>query len=905
MTWAEPQTLFPHIISGRRWLCFYLLCFHSLAGNAGAQTPGVSGRVSDPQGSVVPGAEVKLFGANRVLIAETRTAEDGTFTLPAAPAGRYELRVSAAHFAAQQRILTLPHAARIEVALQLSALEFQVTVTGRHGVPEETFVEPASVRLRGRDELARRDPGHLPRALAEEPGILAQETSPGQGSPVLRGQGAQTVLYLLDGVRFNNSTFRSGNTQYLGWVPSSAVDSVEVFLGPAGAQYGSDALGGAINVMSVGLPAWTDAGWRWSGESDTWFSSADSGAGSSVRASAAGTKLALTLGGHFARRQELRSGGGEDSHSALVRFLGLSQNQRRSVLGSRLPDSDFAHSSWLARVGARPGRDQFLTFHWLQSEQYGIRRYDRLLGGEGHLRSELGPQRLTFAYGRYQQISAGRLRNLEATVSVNRQTDGQISQTRPAAPLEDEVSRVTALGYSVSTSWAPARHHSLVSGAEFYDEFIIGRRTETASSGPPAATRPRFPNGTRYGSLGLYLSDDWEAIPEKLRVDAGLRFSAFRFRSRSDQNVFAGGMPTVPDATEHFTDLTFNAGMSYAVRAEFLVFARVARGFRAPSVFDLGEQGVTGGGFEVSPDEAVALGAEVGDSAGNEAAGSGAAWRALDAEKLWSLETGLRWKTRRSSGSVALFDSEQFDAIQRRALIVAAPVVGQTIGGETIAAQDAAGRIFTALDTRPVVSRANIGRVRIQGVEAAMRVEWSARWSSAFKAAMQRGRELDTRKFARRIAPDTAFLSVRWHSRGGRLWLEAFSEIAGPQTRLNPAELSDARIGAFRTAAAIGNFFNEQGPLLGLVSGGVLTLTGETLNDVVLRVLGLSGAGAALFTRSESYATLNVRGNASLGSRHQVSFSLTNLTDANYRRHGSGFDAAGAGVTLEYRVRIP
>ena len=874
------------------------------AAGAAAQQASVAGRVAGPQGLPVSDASVKLFGVNRVLIAESRTAANGDFALPASPPGRYELRVEAAHFSPFQRILTLPHPGRLEISLKLLPVEFEVTVTGRHGLPEETFVEPASVRLRGRDELARRDPGHLPRALAEEPGILAQETSPGQGSPVLRGQGAQTVLYLLDGVRFNNSTYRSGNTQYLGWVPSSSVDAVEVFLGPAGAQYGSDALGGAINVMSTVLPAWTDSGWSATGESDTWLNSADLGAGSSLRGSLAGRNLALSLGAHYARRQELRAGGGEDSHSALVRFLGLSRGQALSVLGNRLPDTDFGQSSWQAKLGARLSRDQFLTLHWLQSEQYGIRRYDRLLGGDGNLRSELLPQRLSFAYARYQKLGAGRLRNLEATFSVNRQTDGGIAQTRPSTALEDELQRVTALGYTLATSWAPARRHSLVAGAEFYDEFVFGRRTSTPPGGPAQAVRPRFPNGTRYASLGLYLSDDWEVIPEKMRVDAGLRFSFFRFRSRADKNVFAAGVPTVPDSTERFTDMTFHSGLSYAIRSEVLLFGRVARGFRAPSVFDLGEQGLTGGGFEVSPDNAIGIGAEVGDSAGAGAASTGAAWSALGAEQLWSFEGGLRWKARRWNGSVAFFDSEQFDSIQRRALILAAPVTGQIIGGQTIIAQDSAGRIFTALDPRPVVSRANIGRIRIQGIEAAVRVDWSAHWSSAFKAGLQRGRELDTRNFARRISPDAVFVSLRWHSGGGRVWLEAFSELAGPQTRLNPAELSDPRIGALRTAGGITNFFNDQGPRLGVVSGGVLTITGETLAQVIARVLGPAGAGAPLFTRSEGYATMNFRGSVTLRERHALTFSFANLTDANYRRHGSGFDSPGVGITLGYRVQF-
>ncbi len=866
----------------------------------------ISGTVTDPQGLAVSGATVRLLGASRVLLAETTTNEDGSFALAGIAAGRYELRIEAAGFSAFQRVLDIPRETAEPLAMQLkiTPVELQVTVTGRHGAPEATVVEPATVRIRSSEQLARRDPAHLPRMLAEEPGMLTQETTPGQGSPILRGQGAQTVLYLVDGIRYNNSIYRSGNTQYLGWMPASATDSVEVFLGPASSQYGSDALGGAINVMTTSLPPWASRGLHWSAETDTFFSSADLAGGSSLRAAVAAPRLSFVLTGTFRRHQGLRAGGGEDSHNVLRRFFDLSPAQVRGILGSRMIDTDYAQSSWSSKLGLRLGDLQFLTFAWVQSEQFGIRRYDRLLGGEGRLLHNFGPQRLGFGYLRYQRLGTGALRSFEATFSINRQTDGQTTQTRATSPRENDVNRVTAFGYLVSTSWAPVARHSITAGGEFYDEFVFGRAFERAPGEPPVPIRPRFPNGTRYQSLGLYLSDDWDAVPQKLLIEAGTRLSYFRFRSFAEKNVFVDGRPTVPNATETFTDVTFNAGFSYFLLPELVLFGRTARGFRAPTVFDLGEQGITGGGFEVSPNEAVRLGAEIGDSAGGSATSTGNRWQPLAPEVLWSFEGGLRWRLERLSGDVTLFDSEFFDAIQRRVLIVPAGVVGETIGGEEIIAQDAEGRIFVAADFRPVVSRANIGRVRIWGVEATTRVDWARQWNSAFKFSAHRGRELDTGNFARRIAPDFFFASLRWTDARGRLWLEAFTEVSGPQTRLNPAELDDPRIGAVRTAARITDFFNNGAQRLGLISGGLLTVTGETLAEVIARVLGPAAEPAPLFTRTESFATLNFRGGFLLGERNQISFALWNATDANFRRHGSGVDAPGVNFTLSYRFRF-
>lgn len=866
----------------------------------------VSGIVSGPEGLVVTDASIRLFGANRLLIADVRSDVEGEFTLASLPAGRYELRVEAAGFSPVQQIITVPldPPGRLEIRLRLTPVELEVVVTGRHGTPEEILREPASVRLRDQEELLQREVAHLPRTLAEEPGVLTQETTPGQGSPILRGQSAQAVLYLLDGIRYNNSTYRSGNTQYLGWIPVSGVDSMEVFLGPAGTQYGSDALGGAVNVMSTLLPPWSAEGWSWGGESRTFFSSADLGAGSSLRVYTAGPRVSFTLAASYARHQELCAGRGEDSHNSLTRFLGFSPVQVRDFLGSRLRQTDYTMGDVSAKLGLRLPREGYLTFNWIQSEQFGISRYDQLLGGEGRLRSDFLPQRLRFGYARYQRISAGRLRSLEVTFSYNQQDDGQITQGRETSPQITEVSRVTALGYLLSTSWAPFRDHTLTAGLELYDEFVTARRTETPAGASPEAVRPRFPNGTRYQSLGLYVSDDWSVIPEKLLVEAGLRHSYFRFKSRSDKNVFVGGVPTVPDSRESFTDLTFSAGLSYFLLPSFVVFGRAARGFRAPSVFDLGQQGLSGGGFEVSPAEAVELGALIGDSAGSQALSTGKRWQDLQPEVLWSFEGGFRWRTRRLNGSLTFFDSEFDAAIERRVLLVAAPVLGEEVGGQTITAQDDAGRVFVDLDPRPVVSRANIGRVRIQGVEAWLRVDWSQQWSSAFKTAHLRGRELDTRNFARHIPPDTFFASLRWSHPGGRLWLEGYLELSGAQTRLNPSELDDPRVGALRTPATIANFFESTAVRLGLVENGILIPTGETVDEVIARVLGPDLAPQPLFERTPGFATLNLRGVYLLSERQELLFLLTNITDANYRRHGSGFDSPGINLSLSYRLRF-
>src|SRR5512137_1384276 len=99
----------------------------------------------------------------------------------------------------------------------------------------------------------------LPEALGEVPGVLVQKTSNGQGSPFIRGfTGFRNVL-LIDGIRLNNSVFRDGPNQYWNTVDTFAASRIEVLKGPASVLYGSDAIGGAVNVLSD-IPGTTKPG---------------------------------------------------------------------------------------------------------------------------------------------------------------------------------------------------------------------------------------------------------------------------------------------------------------------------------------------------------------------------------------------------------------------------------------------------------------------------------------------------------------------------------------------------------------------------------------------------------------------------------------------------------------------
>jgi hemoglobin/transferrin/lactoferrin receptor protein len=86
--------------------------------------------------------------------------------------------------------------------------------------------------------------------LAQNGKVFVQTSQLGGGSPVLRGFEANKVLIVVDGVRMNNAIYRSGHLQNAITVDQNMLGSVEILQGPSSTLFGSDALGGAIHMVT-------------------------------------------------------------------------------------------------------------------------------------------------------------------------------------------------------------------------------------------------------------------------------------------------------------------------------------------------------------------------------------------------------------------------------------------------------------------------------------------------------------------------------------------------------------------------------------------------------------------------------------------------------------------------------
>lgn len=214
--------------------------------------PGViTGRVLDAiTGAPLPGANVRIRALDRGRAANA----DGAFQFASVRPGRYTLGVSFLGYAPQEREVAVPAGDTVSVVIELvpSRLDLPdvvVTGTARERGASDVY-QPTSV-VAG-EELQRYLESSVPATLERVPGVAAQYNGPGATTISIRGMGGDRVLMLEDGQRTGDLYASASDHGVM--MESITAERMEVVRGPAGLLYGSNALGGVVNVIRGDVP---------------------------------------------------------------------------------------------------------------------------------------------------------------------------------------------------------------------------------------------------------------------------------------------------------------------------------------------------------------------------------------------------------------------------------------------------------------------------------------------------------------------------------------------------------------------------------------------------------------------------------------------------------------------------
>jgi outer membrane receptor for ferrienterochelin and colicins len=224
------------------------------AASGQADGTALSGVVRDPSGGAIPRATVVIQQEPSGLERVVSGSGDGRFSIPRLAAGRYVITVSAAGFGPASNVIEIPADSSVTFTLSPAPIVEQVTVVSasRQAELRDTLNTRVEVITRGRlDEGA----GHetVGEILRELSGVVSRRgsESAGPAGEQVQGIDSRQVLVLLDGQPIVGARgIKRGGVLNLDRQSTARLERVEVVKGAASALYGSDAIGGVINLIT-------------------------------------------------------------------------------------------------------------------------------------------------------------------------------------------------------------------------------------------------------------------------------------------------------------------------------------------------------------------------------------------------------------------------------------------------------------------------------------------------------------------------------------------------------------------------------------------------------------------------------------------------------------------------------
>jgi iron complex outermembrane receptor protein len=213
----------------------------------------LDGRVTDPGKAGVAGAAVTLIARDNRSRATVTTAGDGNFRFDHVAAGDYLIEVRAPGFAKTVKAVSIKSAnERLDVALDVAALNDGVVVTAS-GTAQSVDEVSKAVTVIDMRQIELRDEYSVLETLRAAPGVrVVQQGGPGAFASVrIRGLRSFDTGVLVDGLRFRDAADTQGSANgFINELNVVSLDRVEVLRGSGSSLYGSNAIGGVVNLVT-------------------------------------------------------------------------------------------------------------------------------------------------------------------------------------------------------------------------------------------------------------------------------------------------------------------------------------------------------------------------------------------------------------------------------------------------------------------------------------------------------------------------------------------------------------------------------------------------------------------------------------------------------------------------------
>ena len=471
---------------------------------------------------------------------------------------------------------------------------------------EKNLKTAASISVLSSKNLKNYQVRTTPEALMNSAGIFIQKSTHGAGSPFVRGLTGNQTLILIDGIRLNNSTFRYGPNQYLNTIDPFSLDRIEVLRGSGSVAYGSDALGGTVQLFTLN-PEFSN---KPTIHTNTLSRFASSDMEKTFHAE-------IRIGG---KNLAIKSGLSSRNFGDIV---GGDITGRQSPSGYKELAYDFKSKFRLNKNWESVISHQFI-------EQKNIPLYYRI-HLENFALNEFNPQKRSLSYLKLNGKSETKLlKSIGFTASFQKTNEQRNSRKNGSDIIRIEIDKVQTLGLTLNVISSISNNWTASSGLEFYQDVVnsdkIDQNIQISSS---TKSRGLYPDNSRFQSYAIYTlhqiqQGNWQ-------FNFGGRLNGFKINI-ADDNI--GNIVVKPNA------LVGNLALAYGLSENASVYSSYSTGFRSPNIDDLGTLGIVDFRYELPTYD-------------------------LRPEKSYNFEIGYKLRKDKFATSLAFFNTDLKDLITR------------------------------------------------------------------------------------------------------------------------------------------------------------------------------------------------------------------------------------------------
>jgi iron complex outermembrane receptor protein len=494
----------------------------------------LAGRVTDSAGIPLEQVRVTVHEVDRF----TLTDAGGRYSFTGLPTGTYGVSFSLVGYAPELRRVTLSDGeTTLDVSLRPTLVELQELQVTATPLATTSLTSPQPTSILSDQELQGNRSATLGETISVLPGVRNFSTGAGVGKPVIRGLSSNRVLVVANGQRLESQQW---GDEHGPQIEAGEAERVEVVRGPASVLYGSDALGGVVNVITPDLPDAIGVDPFVSGSMVAGYASNNQQPDGTL--SLQGASGGLGVRGSFTGRtsDDVKTPAGELFNSG-----GNTLNGSGSI-GYR--------ASWGSIAGTYTRRQERVEVHEDPAEDPTATPFQRIADDRVHVHGSL-------------PISASHL-DVDLGYERNRRRE-----------FEETDATDVALGLLSRTYSADVRlHHPPLSGVAGIVGFSA-LRNEFEKFGNESL----IPSNA-YNNLGLYAFEQLEVGRWNLALGGRYDFRRLRVDDDADLGVVA--------QRRTYNSVTGNVGVLYRVAQPVAIVLNVGRGYRSPTAFDLFSNGV-------------------------------------------------------------------------------------------------------------------------------------------------------------------------------------------------------------------------------------------------------------------------------------------------------------------------